>query len=80
GLPDHVDDTDAAGLVTDLLALVQADHVDHTSLYRGLGRAARGEAEPVRALFLDLAGIDAWLGRWRALGPEADAMDRVNPV
>ena len=80
GLPGQVDDPDAAGLVTDLLALAQADHVDHTSLYRGLGRAARGEAEPVRALFLDLAGIDAWLGRWRALGPQADAMDRVNPV
>ncbi len=36
--------------------------------------------EPARSLVLDLAGIDAWLGRWRALGPDADAMDRVNPV
>jgi uncharacterized protein YdiU (UPF0061 family) len=31
-------------------------------------------------LFLDLAGFDAWLARWRELGPDADAMDRVNPV
>jgi uncharacterized protein YdiU (UPF0061 family) len=28
----------------------------------------------------DLAGLDAWVARWRALGPDADAMDRVNPV
>ena len=29
---------------------------------------------------LDLAAFDAWLARWRALTPDADAMDRVNPV
>ena len=26
------------------------------------------------------AGFDAWLTRWRAAGPDADAMGRVNPV
>jgi serine/tyrosine/threonine adenylyltransferase len=31
-------------------------------------------------LFLDLAGIDDWLARWRAVAPDAAAMDRVNPV
>jgi uncharacterized protein YdiU (UPF0061 family) len=31
-------------------------------------------------MFLDLAAFDAWADRWRALGPDADAMDRVNPV
>ncbi len=49
-------------------------------LLRGLGAAARGDAEPARGLFLDLASFDAWLERWRAVGPDADAMDRVNPV
>ena len=44
------------------------------------GSAARGDAEPARAMVLDLAGFDAWLARWRALGPDAAAMDRVNPV
>ena len=29
---------------------------------------------------MDLAAIDDWLARWRALDPDADAMDRVNPV
>ena len=77
GLPS---DADAAGLVDDLLDLLQAGHVDWTSFFRRLADAARGEAEPVRLLFLDLAGIDGWLERWRALGPDAAAMDRVNPV
>ena len=31
-------------------------------------------------MFIDLAGFDDWLARWRALDPDADAMDRVNPV
>ena len=29
---------------------------------------------------LDLAAYDAWAARWRALDPDAAAMDRVNPV
>jgi len=70
--------TDA--LAGELLALLQANHVDYTSFFRQLGAAARGEAEPVRALVLDLAAMDDWLRRWRALEPDANAMDRVNPA
>src|SRR6478735_7933703 len=80
GLPDDVDRADASALVADLVALVQADHVDHTSFFRSLGAAARGDAEPARGMFLDLAGFDAWTDRWRALGPDATSMDLVNPV
>ena len=68
------------GLVDELLGLLQGGRVDHTSFYRALAAAARGDAEPSRALVLDLAAYDDWLARWRALGPDADAMDRVNPV
>ena len=67
-------------LVEELLALLQANHVDLTSFFRRLGAAARGDAEPARSLVLDLAGFDAWAARWRELGPDGDAMDRVNPV
>jgi uncharacterized protein YdiU (UPF0061 family) len=74
------DGPDAGPLVDDLLALLQANHVDHTSFFRLLGRAARGDTEPARGLVLDLAAADAWLERWRALGPDAAAMDRVNPA
>lgn len=80
GLPDGLDEAVASALVADLLALVQADHVDHTSFFRSLGTAARGDTEPARAMFLDLAGFDAWAERWRAVGPDADAMDRTNPA
>jgi serine/tyrosine/threonine adenylyltransferase len=80
GLPAGLDGAVAVPLVDELLTLLQADHVDPTSCYRRLGAAARGDAEPARLLFLDLAGFDGWLARWRAVGPDADAMDRVNPV
>jgi serine/tyrosine/threonine adenylyltransferase len=80
GLREDVDDAVVAPLVDDLLALLQQNHVDHTSFFCHLGGAARGDAEPARGLFLDLAAFDSWVARWRALGPDADVMDRVNPV
>jgi uncharacterized protein YdiU (UPF0061 family) len=80
GLPDGLDDAVVSPLVDELLPLLARDHVDHTSFFRALGAAAHGDAEPTRLLFLDLAAIDAWLERWRALRPEPDGMDRVNPV
>jgi uncharacterized protein YdiU (UPF0061 family) len=80
GLPDGLDDAVASALVADLLELVQAGHVDHTTFFRSLGTAARGDTEPARAMFLDLAGFDAWAERWLAVGPDADAMDRTNPA
>jgi uncharacterized protein YdiU (UPF0061 family) len=80
GLPEGLDDAVSAPLVDEVLALLQAGHVDHTSFFRTLGRAARGEVGPARDLFLDLAAFDAWAQRWRAAGPDADAMDRVNPA
>lgn len=84
GLPGGVDVDVATVLVEELLALLKQNHVDYTSFFRGLSGAARGDAksdaEPVRGLFADLAGFDAWLTRWRALGPDADTMDRSNPI
>jgi uncharacterized protein YdiU (UPF0061 family) len=80
GLPDGLDDAVTSPLVDELLTLLQESHVDHTSFFRALGAAARGDADPARALFLDVAGFDAWAERWRALGPNSDAMDRVNPI
>jgi len=80
GLPDGLDDAVVHPLVDELLALLQKNHVDHTVAFRALGAAARGDAEPARGLFLDLAAFDAWAERWRAVGPDAGAMDRVNPV
>jgi uncharacterized protein YdiU (UPF0061 family) len=51
-----------------------------TTFFRHLGTAARGDAGPARGLVLDLAAFDAWAEVWRGLGPDAEVMDRVNPV
>nr|MCH9736976.1 YdiU family protein [Actinomycetes bacterium] len=68
-------------LAEELLRQMQQSRIDHTSFYRRLGRAAR--ADPERMLsgeFTDAAGFDDWAARWRALGPDPEAMDLVNPV
>src|SRR5690606_17846177 len=80
GLPDGVDDAVATALVDDLFPLLEANRVDHTSFFRSLGTAARGDIEPARRHVMDLPAVDAWIDRWRALGPDGDAMDQVNPV
>lgn len=80
GLPAGLEERAVVALAEDLLGLLAANHVDWTTAFRALGAAARGDAEPVRGLVLDLAGVDAWLERWRALSPDGEAMDRVNPV
>ncbi|WP_107767961.1 protein adenylyltransferase SelO [Nocardioides terrigena] len=80
GLPVGLEDAVATTLVDELLALAERSHVDHTSLYRALASAARGDAEAARGLFLDLSDFDDWCARWRATGPDPDAMDRTNPL
>jgi uncharacterized protein YdiU (UPF0061 family) len=57
--------------------------VDYTSFFRALSQHCRGDLEGIeraRGLFINLAGIDEWMSRWRTLGPDAAAMDRSNPV
>ncbi|MBA3306589.1 MAG: YdiU family protein [Thermoleophilaceae bacterium] len=80
GLLEGLDDAVTSPLVDDLLTLLKAGHVDHTSFFRALNAAARGDTEPARSLFVDLAAFDAWMKSWRALSPDADTMDRANPV
>jgi uncharacterized protein YdiU (UPF0061 family) len=80
GLPADAGDAVAGPLVDELLALMEESRVDHTSLYRALAATARGDADATRRLFVDPDAADAWTARWRALGPDPDAMDRVNPL
>ena len=70
----------ATPLMNDVLALLAESHVDFTSFFRNLGRAARGDTEPARGMFMNLAGFDEWLTRWQALQPDGQTMDRVNPI
>jgi uncharacterized protein YdiU (UPF0061 family) len=80
GLTDGLEDAAISPLIEELITLLQASHVDHTSFFRHLGATARGDTEPARGLFLDLAAFDAWTERWRGLAPDPHAMDQVNPV
>jgi uncharacterized protein YdiU (UPF0061 family) len=80
GLPEGLDDQVLRPLLEELEELMTGGHVDHTSFFRSLARLARGDAEPARGAVLDLVAFDAWAERWLALEPDADAMDRVNPV
>lgn len=80
GLPEGVSADVATPLVADLLVLLENNRVDYTSFFRLLGASARGDVEPVRGLFADLAAFDAWAARWRALPVDAVVMDRANPL
>ncbi|WP_099037830.1 protein adenylyltransferase SelO [Mycobacterium neglectum] len=80
GLADGPAEDVATSLMNDALALLAESHVDFTSFFRNLGQAARGETEPARGMFMNLNGFDEWLSRWRALNPDAERMDRANPV
>jgi serine/tyrosine/threonine adenylyltransferase len=72
GLAANVDAEVVTSLVDDLLPLLKESHVDYTSFFRQLSQAGRGPAGP--------AGFDDWMSRWRALGPDAELMDRANPI
>ncbi|MBB3752118.1 uncharacterized protein YdiU (UPF0061 family) [Mycolicibacterium sp. BK634] len=68
GLRDGIDNAVAEQLVTDLVELLTSEHVDYTSFFRAL---AAGVVDPAFA---------QWATRWRALNPDVEAMQRVNPV
>lgn len=80
GFPAEVANTVTAELGEELLELLRSSQVDWTSCFRALGAAARGDVQPVRGQFLELATIDDWLARWQALDPDPDLMDRTNPA
>ncbi len=72
GLAEDVDDTVVVELSDDLLGQLERGHVDYTSFFRRLSATARGDTAP--------AVDDDWAARWLANKPDAEAMDRVNPV
>jgi uncharacterized protein YdiU (UPF0061 family) len=68
GLPADVDAAVITSLVDELLPLLKESEADYTSFFRHLGFA-----EP-------RTGFDEWTSRWRALSPDAESMDRANPI
>ena len=80
GLSADIEAGGVTPLVDELLALLNESDVDYTSFFRHLGQAARGNSEPARGLFINLASFDDWMSRWKALSPDAESMDRANPI
>ncbi|MBD7956124.1 YdiU family protein [Microbacterium sp. Sa4CUA7] len=80
GIPTSTDDAVTTPLLTDLIGLLQVSRVDYTGFFRRLSDAARGDAAPARAMFADPEPFDLWAQRWLDLGPDAEAMDAVNPL
>ncbi len=90
GLPDDLDKLTATSLTTDWLSLLHRSRADHTAAHRALAAAARGNADSLRGQFLDLPEIDlpeldlpeldVWLTAWLSHRPDADLMDRTNPL
>jgi serine/tyrosine/threonine adenylyltransferase len=71
GLPADIDAGVVTSLVDELLPLLKDSKADYTSFFSVLRH--RSHAEP-------LVGFDDWMSRWRALSPDAEAMDRANPI
>jgi serine/tyrosine/threonine adenylyltransferase len=83
GLSADVDTETVTTLVDELLVLLKESRVDYTSFFRGLSQACGDDPKntaPTRGLFVNLAGIDQWISRWRRHGPDAALMDRTNPI
>ena len=80
GVADASGDERAALLVDDLLAMLHDGRVDFTSCFRALSARLRNPTAPPSGGLADAPAFDAWELRWRALGPDADLMDRVNPI
>ncbi len=80
GLSADIEAGGVTPLVDELLTLLNESDVDYTSFFRHLGQAARGNSEPARGLFINLASFDDWMSRWKALSPDAESMDRANPI
>ena len=80
GLSADIEAGAVTPLVDELLTLLNESDVDYTSFFRHLGQAARGNFEPARRQFINLAGFDDWMSRWKALSPDAESMDRANPI
>lgn len=79
---------DDIDLATRILDEMQTNQVDFTQFFRSLGRAADGDNEPVRSLFVNPSVFDEWAVGWRQrLSQEYQDpsdrrafMDSINPA
>ncbi len=77
--PGEAHDEADTALAAGWLELLRTQRVDHTLAWWRLADAVDGPAFALRALFADVAPLDAWLARWAARRAE-DTGDAANPA
>lgn len=78
GLPAGLADDVVDPLLAELFTLLETDGVDFTSFFRSL--VALAAARDGRNERDEEGGLDGWLARWRALGPDPEALAAANPA
>ncbi|HIY65768.1 MAG TPA: YdiU family protein [Candidatus Agrococcus pullicola] len=79
GVADATDE-EVGEIARAMLAQLQAEGVDYHQAFRALAHAARGDSAAADRLFTGEEGAGDWFQTWLRLGPDGDAMDRVNPL
>ncbi len=77
---DELSDEALLAFAAPALNDLQANAGDFTRFFRALGRAERGMDRELQSIFAANRGPGEWIDAWRALHPDARAMDLVNPV
>ncbi len=67
-------------IVDGLLTVLREEEVDWTSAFRALVRVAQGHADALATVAATPEHFAGWVGRWMALAPDPELMDRVNPL
>ncbi|MGO4678438.1 protein adenylyltransferase SelO [Microbacterium sp. 2MCAF23] len=81
GVGQNVEQAEIEAVADAALGMLTEHAVDFTGFWRDLAAAAAGDERPVRSRFLGpVPELDAWLHRWRALGPDDELIRRANPV
>ena len=65
GLAASSDVSTTRRLTTEFLEILAEQRIDFTSAFRSLSHVLRGDAEPLRSLFLDQSRVDRWRESWR---------------
>ena len=79
----HMRDTgaDYTGTFRALARIAEAERLQRAAVDRGSSHAASPDlAVDVMAVEPRLTFPEQWIARWLALGPDSDAMNRVNPI
>lgn len=80
---DDVDEESFKALTDRLFSLMNQHRTDFTSFFRALATAVQTEGDIPAGLAEVITDDDefrAWVADWRALEPDAELMDRVNPI